>query len=72
MTFALTELNRLLTPDASLLGVVVHTNGRQLRVATERGAISASALEALSVGERVILKNGIATKAPAPRLTFSI
>lgn len=72
MTFALKELSRLLTTDRPLLGTVVGINGAFVRIATERGAVTARALDALAVGDRVHVQNGVATKAPVARQTFPV
>ena len=72
MSFALKELSRLLATDAPVVGAVVGIDGSVVRVATERGAVTARTLDALAVGERVQIKNGIATKAPVARQVFPV
>jgi hypothetical protein len=72
MTFALKELSRLLATDTLVVGAVVGIDRAVVRVATERGAVSARTLDALAVGDRVQIKNGIATKAPVARQVFPV
>jgi len=72
MTFALKELYRLLAPEQTVVGAVVGIEGAVVRVATERGAVTARTLDALAVGDRVQIKNGIATKAPVAKQVFPV
>lgn len=72
MTFALKELTRLLAPDASVVGSVVGQKGALVRVATERGAVTVRTLDTLLIGDRVLIKNGMATKAPVARHVFPV
>lgn len=72
MTFALKELTRLLSQDATVIGSVVGIEGVLIRVATERGAVNARTVDALVVGDRVLIKNGMATKAPVARHVFPV
>lgn len=72
MSFALNEIARLLTTNAPVIGAVVSINGTTVRVATARGAITARTLDALSLGDRVRIENGIATKAPVAKQTFPV
>jgi ribosomal protein L35AE/L33A len=72
MSFALKELSRLLTTDAPVVGAVVGIAGAVVRVATERGAVTARTLDTVTVGDRVQIKNGIATKAPVARQVFPV
>lgn len=72
MTFALKELTRLLVQDATVVGSVVGIDGVLVRVATARGAVSARTVDALAVGDRVLIKNGMATKAPVARHVFPV
>jgi len=41
-------------------------------VATERGAVTARSLEALTVGMRIQIKNGIATRLPVAKQIFPV
>lgn len=72
MTFALKELSRLLLPTQTVVGAVVGIEGVVVRVATERGAVTARTLDAVAVGDRVQIKNGIATKAAVARQVFPV
>ncbi|WP_127476527.1 hypothetical protein [Sulfurivermis fontis] len=72
MTFALKELSRLLTQDRATMGIVVAIKGSVVRIATERGAVTAKALDALAVGDRVRIDNGIAIKAPTAKRVLPV
>ena len=72
MSFALKEITRLLAPEQTVVGAVVGIDGAVLRVATERGAVTARTLDAVTVGDRVQIKNGIATKAPVAKQVFPV
>ena len=72
MSFALKELSRLLAPDAPVVGAVVGIDGAVVRVATERGAVTARTLDAVAVGDRVQIKSGIASKAPVAKQVFPV
>ncbi len=72
MSFALKELSRLLAPEQTVVGAVLGIDGAVVRVATERGAVAARTLDAVAVGDRVQIKNGIATKAPVAKQVFPV
>lgn len=72
MSFALKELSRLLAPEQTVIGAVVGIDGSVVRVATERGAVTARTLDAVAIGDRVQIKSGIATKAPVARQVFPV
>lgn len=72
MTYPLTELARLLAQDAVAVGSVVGIEGALVRVATERGAVMARTMDALAVGERVLIRNGMATRAPVARHSYPV
>ncbi len=72
MTFPLKELSRLLAQDAAMVGSVVASEGTLVRVATERGAVLARTLDTLAVGDRVLIRNGLATRAPVARQAFPV
>ena len=72
MSFALKEITRLLAPEQMVVGAVVGIDGAVLRVATERGAVTARTLDAVAVGDRVQIKNGIAIKAPVAKQVFPV
>ena len=72
MSFALKELSRLLATDTPVVGAVVGISGAVVRVATERGAVTARTLDAVAVGDRVQIKSGIASKAPVAKQVFPV
>ena len=72
MTFALKELTRLLAQDSTVDVSVVAVEVTKDRVSTERGAAIARTLDALTVGDRVLIKNGMATRAPVARQIFPV
>lgn len=72
MTFPLQELKRLIASDQALVGSVVGLEGSLIRVATARGAMTARSLDTLVVGDRVLIKNGMATKAPVARHIYPV
>jgi hypothetical protein len=72
MTFPLQELSRLLARDQAAVGSVVGVEGALIRVATERGAVVARTLEVLAVGDRVLIRNGMATKAPVASRIYPV
>jgi hypothetical protein len=72
MSFPLNELTRLIVPNRAVLGVVVGLNGDLVRVATEQGAVMAQSLDTLTQGDRVVIRNGIASRAPIARLRFPV
>ncbi|MDP2432001.1 MAG: hypothetical protein Q8O33_08220 [Pseudomonadota bacterium] len=72
MTFALKELTRLLAQDQAVVGSVVAVEGALVRVATERGAVLARVLDAIAAGDRVLIRNGLATKAPVARHIYPV
>jgi hypothetical protein len=72
MSFPLKELARLLASDTALLGAVVAIEGAVIRVATERGAMTARSLDTLAVGDRVWVRNGIAMRAPVARQSYPV
>jgi hypothetical protein len=72
MTFPLKELSRLLAQDAAIVGSVVSVDGAVIRVATERGVAIARMLDALAVGDRVLIQNGLAAKAPVAKTAFPV
>ena len=72
MSFPLQTLSQLLAADASVLGSVVAVDGNAVRVATARGALRVHTVESLAVGDRVLVKNGIASKAPVARQIYPV
>ena len=55
-----------------MVGAVVGIDGAVVRVATERGAVTARTLDSVTAGDRVQIKNGIATKAPVAKQVFPV
>ena len=72
MTFPLKTLTRLLSSDATEVGSVVALEGSAIRVATTRGAVQARTVDELAIGDRVLIRNGMATKAPVARQTYPV
>lgn len=72
MTFPLKTLSRLLSSDATEVGSVVATEGSAIRVATARGAVQARTVDDLAIGDRVLIRNGMAIKAPVARQTYPV
>ena len=72
MSYPLKELSRLLAQDSSGVGVVVGFNGALVRLATEKGAVLARTMEVLAIGDRVLLRQGVAMKAPAATAVFPV
>ena len=72
MSYPLKELSRLLAQDSSSVGVVVGFNGVLVRLATEKGAVMARTLDVLAIGDRVLIKQGVAMKAPAATEVFPV
>jgi hypothetical protein len=72
MSFALKELTQLLSPQTSEIGAVVGIEGSVIRVATARGAVLARSVDVLAVGDRVWIRNGMATPAPVARQIYPL
>lgn len=72
MTFPLKTLTRLLSSEATEVGSVVAIEGSAIRVATARGAVQARSVDDLAIGDRVLIRNGMATKAPVARQTYPV
>lgn len=84
MSFALKDLSRLLSGESSagnlisgpiggsVLGAVIGLDGELVRLATERGAVTARTLDALAIGDRVVIRAGMAFKAPVAREVFPV
>jgi hypothetical protein len=63
--------NHLTEPDAAITLRPDDLDDLLTR-ATERGAVTARTLDAVAVGDRVQIKNGIATKAPVAKQVFPV
>jgi hypothetical protein len=72
MSFALRELSKLLIADSTLLGVVVSVETSTIKVATANGAMIVKTLETLIVGDRVLINQGLARKAPVAQQSFPV
>lgn len=72
MTFPLKTLSRLLSSDATEVGSVVAIEGSAIRVATARGAVQVRTIDVLTVGDRVMIRNGMAIKAPVARQIYPV
>lgn len=72
MSFALKELSRLLASEPAVVGAVVGVDGTLVRVATARGAVTVRTLDALGVGDRVLVRHGFASKSPLARQTYPV
>lgn len=72
MSYPLKELSRLLAQSSGSVGVVVGFNGALVRLATEKGAVMARTLDVLTVGDRVLIRQGMAMKAPAAKDIFPV
>ena len=72
MSFALRELSKLLTADSTMLGVVVSVETSMIKLATAKGAMTVRTLETLIVGDRVLISQGLARKAPVAKQTFPV
>lgn len=72
MSYPLKELSRLLAQDSSSVGVVVGFNGALVRLATEKGAFMARTLDVLAIGDRVLIRQGVAMKVPVATDVFPV
>ena len=72
MSYPLKELQRLLAQDSGSVGVVVSFNGTLVRLATEKGAVMARTLDVLTIGDRVLIRQGVAMKAPVATDVFPV
>ena len=72
MSFALRELSKLLNADSTTLGVVVSIETSMIKVATSKGAMTVRTLETLVTGDRVLISQGLARKAPVAQRTFPV
>jgi len=64
MTFPLAELAARLAPPGPTLGRVVAINGTRVVAATPKGRRLAVAATSLAVGDRVVIREGVACLSP--------
>ena len=72
MSFALVELKRLLVSGDTLVGAVMGIEGNRISVATPAGAMTVHALDTVAIGDRVLIRNGQARRAPSPRQSYPV
>jgi hypothetical protein len=72
MSFAITELKRLLGSGDSLVGAVMSISGTRISVATPVGAMTVHALDTVAIGDRVLIRNGQARRAPSARQSYPV
>ncbi len=72
MSFTLRELSKLLTTESTVLGIVVSAETSLIKAATAKGAMTVKTLESLIVGDRVLISQGLARKAPVAQRTFPV
>lgn len=72
MSFPLHELRGILSPSKSFLGRVVSLSGSRARVATVDGWKDALVSDTITIGDRVVLTDGVASKAPTPKITVLV
>lgn len=65
MSYPLSELSAALTSRASTLGRVVGRKGDQVICATPNGKRQAVAAQTLGIGDRVVIRDGLAYRSPA-------
>ena len=72
MSFPLTDLARQLAGNQPILGRVVALNGNKVSAATPQGLRLATAATTLAVGDRVVIREGLAHLAPAARVVVAV
>ncbi len=72
MSFAITDLKRLLSPEETVVGAVMRIEGNRISVATPAGAMTVQALDTVSIGDRVLIRNGQARRAPSARQSYPV
>ncbi|MBL8421669.1 MAG: hypothetical protein JNK92_13665 [Dechloromonas sp.] len=72
MSFALVELKRLLVSGDTLVGAVMGIEGTRISVATHAGAMTVQALDTVAIGDRVLIRNGQARRAPSARQSYPV
>lgn len=72
MSYPLKELSQLLAQENTALGVVLEIDNATVKLATSQGAVTARTLDPLKIGDRVVVRNGIATQAPVATRAFYV
>lgn len=72
MSYPLKELSQLLAKESVVAGIVLEVNNAAVKAATSQGAVMARTLDTLKAGDRVVLRNGMATRAPTASATFPV
>ncbi len=72
MSFAITELKRLLSPEETVVGAVMGIEGNRISVATPAGAMTVHTLDTVAIGDRVLIRNGQARRAPSARQSYPV
>ena len=71
-SFPLQELTARLSPRTATLGRVVSSSGAQLVCATPDGRRVAMAGQGVGVGDRVVIRDGVAYRAPSVALEVAV
>lgn len=69
---ALSIIKAALTPRADGLALVTAVNGLSVVLATRDGRVEAVATVRLAVGDKVYLRNGVATLAPKASIVVAV
>ena len=72
MTFPLAELAAQLAPPGPTFGRVVALNGSRVVAATPKGRRLAMAATPLAVGDRVVIREGLAYLSPVVRDSVAV
>lgn len=72
MSYPLKELSQLLAKESVMSGIVLEVNNASVKVATSQGAAMTRTLDTLKIGDRVLVKNGMATRAPIASTTIPV
>lgn len=72
MSFAIADLKRLLVSDDNVVGAVMRIEGTRISVATPAGAMTVQALDTVVIGDRVLIRNGQARRAPSARQSYPV
>ena len=72
MTFPLAELAAQLAPPGPTFGRVVALSGTRVVAATPKGRLLAMAATSLAVGDRVVIRDGLAYLSPTVSNSVSV